>query len=43
LRGLASFAPTVLARLCVDPASRLARVVTADDLRDVIQVFGQRR
>jgi DNA gyrase subunit B len=43
LRGLASFAPTVLARLCVDPASRLARVVTADDLRDVIQVFGQGR
>jgi DNA gyrase subunit B len=43
LRGLASFAPTVLSRLCVDPATRLARAVTAEDLRDVVALFGHGR
>jgi DNA gyrase subunit B len=43
LRGLASFAPSVLARLCVEPATRLARAVTAEDLRDVQAVFGRTR
>jgi DNA gyrase subunit B len=43
LRGLAGFSPTVLSRLCVEPATRLARAVTFDDIRDVVAVFGHRR
>ncbi len=40
LRGLGGFAPETLRRLCVDPATRLARVVTPDDLQQVIALFG---
>jgi DNA gyrase subunit B len=40
LRGLGGFAPETLRRLCVDPATRLARAVTADDLQQVISLFG---
>jgi DNA gyrase subunit B len=41
VRGLGGFAPETLRRLCVDPATRLARVVTPADIDDVIAVFGR--
>jgi DNA gyrase subunit B/topoisomerase-4 subunit B len=41
LRSLGGFAPETLRRLCVDPATRLARVVTPADIDDVIAVFGR--
>ena len=41
LRGLGGFAPETLRRLCVDPATRLARVVTPADIDEVIAVFGR--
>jgi DNA gyrase subunit B len=40
LRGLGGFAPETLRRLCVDPATRLARAVTPDDIQQVIALFG---
>jgi DNA gyrase subunit B len=40
LRSLGSIAPETLRRLCVDPATRLARQVSAEDARAVIDVFG---
>jgi DNA gyrase subunit B/topoisomerase-4 subunit B len=40
LRGLGGFAPETLRRLCVDPATRLARRVTPDDIEQVIALFG---
>jgi DNA gyrase subunit B/topoisomerase-4 subunit B len=40
LRGIGGFAPATLQRLCVDPATRLARRLDGEDLRDVIALFG---
>jgi DNA gyrase subunit B/topoisomerase-4 subunit B len=40
VRGIGGISPEVLRRLCVEPRTRLARPVTADDVRDVIDVFG---
>ncbi len=42
LRGIGGFSPENLRRLCVDPATRLARRITAEDLRDVVALFGTR-
>jgi DNA gyrase subunit B len=41
IRGVGGFSPEVLRRLCVDPATRLARAVTADDVQQVIALFGR--
>jgi hypothetical protein len=38
--GIGGISPEVLRRLCVEPGTRLARPVTADDVRDAIDVFG---
>ncbi len=40
VRGIGGLSPEVLRRLCVDPGTRLARPVSANDVRDVIDVFG---
>ena len=40
LRGIGGFAPDTLRRLCVDPATRLARVLTPRDVQDAIDLFG---
>jgi DNA gyrase subunit B/topoisomerase-4 subunit B len=40
LRGIGGLAPETLRRLCVDPATRLARVVTPHDIQQVLEVFG---
>ncbi len=40
LRGLGGFAPGTLRRLCVDPATRLARGVTRDDAEQAAVLFG---
>lgn len=40
LRGLGGFAPQTLRRLCVDPATRLARVLSPDDVQQAIDLFG---
>jgi DNA gyrase subunit B len=40
VRGIGGFSPEVLRRLCVEPGTRLARQVSTDDVRDVIDVFG---
>jgi DNA gyrase subunit B/topoisomerase-4 subunit B len=42
IRGVGGFSPEVLRRLCVDPATRLARAVTASDVEQVIALFGRR-
>jgi DNA gyrase subunit B len=39
-RGLGTITPAVLARSCVDPATRRARALTPEDLRDAARVFG---
>jgi DNA gyrase subunit B/topoisomerase-4 subunit B len=41
LRGLGGFSPEVLRRLCVEPATRLARAVTATDVQQVVALFGR--
>jgi DNA gyrase subunit B len=43
LRGIGGFAPDTLRRLCVDPLTRLARVLTPPDVRDAIDLFGNGR
>jgi DNA gyrase subunit B len=43
LRGIGGFAPETLRRLCVDPATRLARVLTPPDVQDVVDLFGNGR
>jgi DNA gyrase subunit B len=40
LRGIGGFAPQTLHRLCVDPATRLARVLEPDDVQHAIDLFG---
>jgi DNA gyrase subunit B/topoisomerase-4 subunit B len=40
LRAIGAFAPATLRRLCVDPATRLARAVTPQDIAQVVAVFG---
>jgi DNA gyrase subunit B len=40
LRGIGGFAPDTLRRLCVDPATRLARVLTPRDVQDAVDLFG---
>lgn len=40
LRGIGGFAPDTLRRLCVDPATRLARTLTPRDVRDAVDLFG---
>ena len=40
LRGIGGFAPDTLRRLCVDPATRLARTLTPRDVQDAIDLFG---
>jgi DNA gyrase subunit B len=40
LRGIGGFAPDTLRRLCVDPATRLARVLSPDDVNQAIELFG---
>jgi DNA gyrase subunit B len=40
LRGIGGFAPDTLRRLCVDPATRLARVLSPDDVQHAIDLFG---
>lgn len=40
VRGLGSLAPQHLAELCVAPATRRARLVTAQDLQAAVDVFG---
>jgi DNA gyrase subunit B len=42
LRGIGGFAPETLRRLCVDPATRLARVLTPRDVQDAVDLFGDR-
>jgi DNA gyrase subunit B len=42
LRGIGGFAPETLRRLCVDPATRLARMLTPRDVQDAIDLFGNR-
>ncbi|MEY2854748.1 MAG: hypothetical protein RL030_1880, partial [Pseudomonadota bacterium] len=39
-RGLGTITPEVLARSCVDPATRRARALTPADVRDAARVFG---
>jgi DNA gyrase subunit B len=39
-RGLGSIAPDTLRTLCVNPATRVAHAVTANDVRAVIETFG---
>lgn len=39
-RGLGTITPAVLARSCIDPATRRARALTLEDLRDAARVFG---
>ena len=40
LRGIGGFAPDTLRRLCVDPATRLARLLTPCDVQDAVDLFG---
>jgi DNA gyrase subunit B len=40
LRGIGGFAPDTLRRLCVDPATRLARVLSPHDVQQAIELFG---
>ncbi len=40
LRGIGGFAPETLRRLCVDPATRLARPLTPRDVQDAVDLFG---
>jgi DNA gyrase subunit B len=40
LRGIGGFAPDTLRRLCVDPATRLARALTPRDVQDAVDLFG---
>jgi DNA gyrase subunit B len=40
LRGIGGFAPDTLRRLCVDPATRLARILTPRDVQDAVELFG---
>ena len=40
LRGIGGFAPETLRRLCVDPATRLARVLEPNDVQQAIELFG---
>jgi DNA gyrase subunit B len=40
LRGIGGFAPETLRRLCVDPATRLARTLTPRDVQDAVDLFG---
>ncbi len=40
LRGIGGFAPETLRRLCVDPATRLARALSPDDVQQAIELFG---
>jgi DNA gyrase subunit B len=40
LRGIGGFAPDTLRRLCVDPATRLARVLSPDDVQQATLLFG---
>ncbi len=40
VRGLGSFAPALLAKLCVDPTTRNTQKVSAADVQAVIDVFG---
>ncbi len=42
LRGIGGFAPETLRRLCVDPATRLARGLSPDDVQQAIELFGGR-
>ncbi len=41
IRGVGGLSPEVLRRLCVDPATRLARAVTAPDVQQVIALFAR--
>jgi len=43
LRGIGGFAPDTLRRLCVDPATRLARALTPRDVQDAVDLFGNGR
>jgi DNA gyrase subunit B len=43
VRGIGGLSPEVLRRLCVEPATRLARQVSPSDVQDVIAVFGSGR
>jgi DNA gyrase subunit B len=43
LRGIGGFAPETLRRLCVDPATRLARALTPRDVQDAVDLFGNGR
>ena len=40
LRGIGGFAPDTLRRLCVDPATRLARTLAPRDVQDAVDLFG---
>lgn len=40
LRGIGGFAPETLRRLCVDPATRLARILTPADVQHAVELFG---
>jgi DNA gyrase subunit B/topoisomerase-4 subunit B len=40
LRGIGGFAPETLRRLCVDPATRLARTLSSADVRHAADLFG---
>lgn len=40
LRGIGGFAPETLRRLCVDPATRLTRMLTPRDVQDAVDLFG---
>jgi DNA gyrase subunit B len=40
LRGIGGFAPETLRRLCVDPATRLARTLSPTDVQHAVDLFG---
>ena len=40
LRGIGGFAPDTLRRLCVDPTTRLARVLSPNDVQQAVELFG---
>jgi DNA gyrase subunit B len=43
IRGIGGLSPEVLRHWCVDPATRLARAVSAADVQDVIALFGAKQ
>jgi hypothetical protein len=40
VRAIGGFAPGTLRRLCVDPATRLARTLSPADVQHAVDLFG---